>query len=203
MPEKTRLEMWLNSSVMTALVGVIGTALLGAWVSGIIQQRNKDNELDRRAQEMRLDSQNVAVGKVLERAGGFLSATDDLLVTVNNAYAEAGRADAEAEALRKWKMQLRERRDTAESDWRRDKRSLGFTLQYLFDGDRGIADAWRGVLAAEDGFEGCTNKWYTQNAALGTNLTPNGICQSERAKFEQAVESFTAAVGAARSRIAS
>ncbi|MDH4067006.1 MAG: hypothetical protein OEW19_21610, partial [Acidobacteriota bacterium] len=40
------LQIWLNSTVLSALVGVAGTALLGAYVSGKIQERSKLNEME-------------------------------------------------------------------------------------------------------------------------------------------------------------
>ena len=100
-----------------------------------IQDRSKNNELARTAQIARLESQNAAVNKVLALVGAFLSASDDLLVTVNNAYSEADRPSSEVEVLRKWKAQLAERRDAADSEWRREKRSLGSSCTtYMTEG---------------------------------------------------------------------
>src|SRR5688572_22675299 len=89
--EKSALDMWLNSNVLTAVIGVLGTALLGAWVSGIIQERSRTNELARSAQEATLASQNATVKQILERLSAFLTATDDLLATVDHAHTESGR----------------------------------------------------------------------------------------------------------------
>jgi len=46
------------------------------------------------------------LGKILERVSAFMSSTDDLLVTVNNAYGESGRPSREIKPLRDWKAGL-------------------------------------------------------------------------------------------------
>ena len=192
------ISIWLNSNVVTALIGVLGTALLGAWVSGRIQERSHNNQLERNAREARLQSQNELVGKIIDRAATFLSASDDLLVTVNEAYREKGRPAEEIARLQKWKSELAERRDSAESQWRREKRTFGFTLEYLFGQTKSVRDTWTELLNAVDEFELCTNSWYTANAAIGTRLRPEDICPKPRARYERAVEALSGAVAKAR-----
>jgi hypothetical protein len=196
--ERSTLYTWLNSNLAIALIGVIGTGVVGTILSGMIQDRSKNNELSRMAQESRLESQNAAVGKVLERVGAFLSATDDLLTTVNNANTERGRLPNEVKQLQKWKADVRQRRDTADVEWRRDKGGLGFTLNYVFDGNRSVSDGWRQLLRAEDQFETCTRNWYIANAEKGSDEAADVICTSERSAFEQSVEAFTTSAVAAR-----
>jgi hypothetical protein len=195
---ESTLRTWLNSNVMTAMVGVIGTAIVGTLLSGIIQDRSRNNELDRTSRLAKLESQNAAVDKVLQRAGAFLSATDDMFVTINTMFSETGRDADEMKKLLTWKEQIRERRDTADREWRRDKRSLGFTLHYLFDGDRAIDEAWREVLRTADAFELCTSDWYFRNAEQGTTLDAVAICPEARKDFEDRIETLTAAVTRAR-----
>ena len=192
------LGMLLNSTVLTAVIGVVGTGVLGAYVSGRIQDRSRNNEIQRQAEQVRLESQNTTVNAILKRVGEFLSATDDLLFSVNHAFAEKGRPSDEVATLQKWKTQIRDRRDAAELEWRREKRSLGFMLQYVFEGRAAITDAWGDVLRAVDDFEICTRGWYTQNGANGTELTADKICSDERVAFERAIETITREVAAAR-----
>jgi hypothetical protein len=196
--EKSALFTWLNSSLATTLIGVIGTAIIGTILAGMIQNRSKENELEQQARSSKLESQNTAINKALERVGAFLSATDDLLATVNNAYSENGRSADEVKTLKEWKVQVRARRDTADLEWRRDKESLAFTLNYVLDGDQGVNSAWREVMKAEDVFEACTRQWYTQNALAGSDLGAEMICQTERSGFEKSVWAFTSAIVVAR-----
>jgi hypothetical protein len=196
--DQSKLNAWLNSTVLATLVGVVGTGLLGAWVSGMIQDRSKRNELERVAQDQKLSAQNAAVSKVLELVGTSVTTADDLLVTVNNAYGEEGRSADDVMKLRKWKEELANRRDAADLAWRREKRSLGFTIMYLFDGDATVTSAWRAVTTKADDFERCTNRWYTENAARLTDLTADQICPEDRQAVENAVETFMIAVAARR-----
>lgn len=192
------LKDWLNSSVIATLVGVLGTGVIGAIVGGQIQERAKRNELDRVTREQRLSAQNAAVTKLLDLVGTSMSTADDLLVTVNKAYEEAGRSKADVAALRKWKVELSVKRDQADLEWRRQKRSLGYTLLYLFDSDAEINAAWKTVSDKADGFESCTREWYTANAALGTTEAVGAVCVEPRHAFEDSIEKLMFEVASQR-----
>jgi hypothetical protein len=188
------LSTWLNSTVVATLVGVVGTGVLGAWVTGLVQDRSRENELARTAQEERLASQNTLITRVLDRIGALVSSTDDLLATVNNVNTEEGRPTREVEELQKWKLRVRTTRDEADALWRNEKRSLGYGLLYQFDNHAGIDTAWRRVIQVSDVFEQCTRGWYTQNAAIGTDLPSDRICMDERRTLENAIEGLLKAV---------
>lgn len=188
------LSTWLNSTVVATLVGVVGTGVLGAWVTGLVQDRSRENELARTAQEERLASQNALITRVLDRIGALVSSTDDLLATVNNVNIEEGRPTREVEELQKWKLRVRTTRDEADALWRNEKRSLGYSLLYHFDNHAGIDTAWRSIIQASDTFEQCTRGWYTQNAAIGTDLPSDRICMDERQTLENAIEDLLKAV---------
>lgn len=192
------LSTWLNSAVVATFIGVVGTGVLGAWVTGLVQDRSKENELARTAQEERLTSQNTLITKVLDRVGALVSSTDDLLATVNNVNTEEGRPTREVNELQEWKLRIRKTRDDADAAWRNEKRSLGYSLLYQFDNHAGIDTAWRNVIQVSDIFEQCTRGWYTQNAASGTELPSDRICMEERQKLESAIEGLLKAVVASR-----
>jgi hypothetical protein len=186
----SQLEKWLNSSVVTTLIGVIGTAVVGTLISAQIQNRARINELARAASAARAENQRAIINKVLDRVSTFVATTDDVLVGVNLSYEERGRTREEIKQLRTWKTELATARDKAESEWRRGKRSLGLALHYEFEGSAEIMKAWQDLAIAIDAFEKCTNSWYTANAAIGTTLTPDRICPDERAAADQASELF-------------
>jgi hypothetical protein len=192
------LSTWLNSNVITALIGVIGTAVVGAYISAQIQETARRNELQRAADAAGTESRRVIVSKVLDRVGTFLAASDDLLVGVNTSYDERGRPRDEVNKLRAWKTDLAGARDKAEAEWRRGKRSLALGLDYEFDGADDVMKAWQELAVAVDAFEQCTNSWYTNNAAIGTTLTPDRICRDERGAAEQASEVFVVVTRAPR-----
>jgi hypothetical protein len=135
---------------------------------------------------------------VLDRVGALVSSTDDLLATVNNVNTEEGRPAREVNELQEWKIQVRKTRDEADAAWRNEKRSLGYSLLYHFDNHAGIDTAWRTVIQVSDTFEQCTRGWYTQNAAIGTDLPSDRICMDEREKLENAIEGLLKAVVASR-----
>ena len=194
------LKTLLNSSVLTALIGVIGTGIVGALVSSRIQQRAKENELDRKAHEVSLEAQRAAVTKALDKISSLVNASDDLLVSISVAYSEAGRRKDEVAALRKWRTELAQSRDTADRDWRREKKTIGFTLSYLFEGVASVREGWQGVVQAVDNFESCTRQFYSDNAIKLTDVEVDSVCPPVRAAVDTAVDKFTAFVGAERYR---
>lgn len=196
---QSTLSTWLNSTVLATLIGVVGTGVLGAWVTGLVQDRSKENELARAAQEERLTSQNTIITKVLDRVGALVSSTDDLLATVNNVNSEEGRPAREVTELQDWKLRIRKTRDEADAMWRNEKRTLGYSILYQFDNHSRIDTAWRNVIQVSDTFEQCTRGWYTENASIGTDLPTERICTDERRKLEDGIEDLLKAVVESRS----
>jgi hypothetical protein len=192
------LALWLNSTLLTTLLGVLLTGVIGSIVTGRIQDRSKRNELDRLAQEQRLAARNAIVDKVLKLTGASISAMDDMLAATNAVYLERGYTADEVKKLRKWKEDLSAARDTADSGWRQEKGSLGYTIRYLFDDSGAINAAWAAVTTQADEYERCTRVWYIQHGAEGTELAVDQICPEARAGFASAVGRFTGTVLAAR-----
>lgn len=193
---QSSLHQWLNSAVVTTLIGVAGTGVVGALISGRIQERARQNELSvasaKEAQAARVE----IVGRILEVVGRNLSATDDLLVTVSNAYAADRIPEAERPKLAQWKQSLAERRDKSDSEWREVRRNLGFSLLYRFNGDTDIATRWQAIIAASDAFERCTNAWYSANARIGSDEPAAKVCAKERTDYETATEHLVATAAA-------
>jgi hypothetical protein len=188
------MQTWLNSSVVAAVVGVLGTGVLGALVSARIQNTSKQNELALASARETREARAAIVGRILEVVGRNLSATDDLLVTVNNAYA-AGRMPVEDRPrLAAWKEALAERRDKSDSEWRELRRSLGYALVYRFGGSQPVRTAWQDLVVSSDRFEQCTNAWYSAHARIGSDLTILQVCVTERQGYESAVERLTTVV---------
>lgn len=184
------LKTWLNSSVLAALVGVVGTAVLGAYIAARIQETARLNERERTAADARLENRRAIVAKVIDRVSTFMAASDDLLVAVNVAYDEKGRNSDDVKKLRAWKTELAVARDKAEAEWRRGKRSLALGLDYEFDRADDVTKAWQELAVNVDAFEKCTNTWYSNNALIGTTLPPERICPDERTAAEQSSEVF-------------
>jgi hypothetical protein len=189
-----KLDTWANSSVLAAIIGVVGTAILGACVSGMIQDRSKRNELELAESRETRAARAAAVEKVLAVVGQNLNATDDLLVTVNNGYNESRHRTEDVPRLQEWKRTLAERRDKADSDWRQTRRSLGYTLLYHFGGNTEVQSAWNQIVSASDQFERCTRDWYWHNAVVGSDEEVPAVCRKERAAYEAAIENLTLVV---------
>jgi hypothetical protein len=192
--DRSLLQAWLNSTVLTALVGVVGTGMIGACVSGAIQDRSKQNEIELQARQAQQAARAATMNRVLEVLGTNISAADDLLVTVSNVYAEDRHSTEDLPTLRKWKADVALARDAADAAWRQQRRSLGYMLLYHFDNDADVAKTWREMISRSDGFERCTWEWYTANARAGTDEVLDMICGAERLAYEDAVEGLTAAV---------
>jgi hypothetical protein len=196
----SRLETWLGSSVLAALIGVVGTGMFGVWLSGLIQDRAKNNELQRTADQQKLTDQNAVVIRILGLVAAQSSAIDDLLTTVNNSYADDRFRGAELGKLTGWKENIRIAHDTADSNWRREQITAGYTLLYVFDGNVEVVAAWTALTTAADAFETCANTFYGQAAVPGTDLRPDEICEPERKGVHAALGRFTTATSGQRVR---
>ncbi len=191
-------EAWLNSSVLVALIGVVGTGLFGAWISGLIQERAKNAELQRAAQQQRRTDQNAAVLRVLALMANQSSAIDDLLTIIHSSYHEGRFGGQELKDLTEWKKKVRTAHDESDSTWRREKITAGYSLLYLFDNDSRVAAAWSSLAATGDAFEDCANQFYSKNALRGTDRRPAQICDVERKALGDALSQFTGQVAAHR-----
>lgn len=192
--EESKVFAWLNSAFGLTMVGFVCTGILGALVTGMVQDRSKRNEMELQARKERSAARHEAMTKILGLLGAYVSSADDLVVIVNNAYSEAGRGKEEVRKLREWREKITTERDKADADWRREREGLGYTLQFLFENDERVSSAWGGVVEKADGFEACTNGWYTQNAAKGSNLKPAQVCPNERSALREAMTALTKAV---------
>ena len=193
-------EAWLNSSVLVALIGVVGTGLFSAWISGLIQERSKNAELQRAAQQQLRTDQNAAVLRVLALMANQSSAIDDLLTITHSSYNDGRFSGQELKDLDEWKKKIRSAHDDADSTWRREKITAGYTLLYLFDNDAKVSAAWSSLAATGDAFEDCANQFYSKNALHGTDQRPAQICDVERKAIADALSHFTGAVAVQRIR---
>lgn len=185
---------WLNSPVCLALLGIAGTAVLGSWISGLVQDRSKRNEMELQARMELVKARHEAVASILQLLGAFVSSSDDLLATVNTAYSESGRPANEVAALRKWRETTAAARDKADSDWRQQRGGWGFKLVYLFGDNATVNSAWSVLVKRADDFENCSRSWYTQHAMAGSELKAEAICAAERKALDNATADLTRAV---------
>jgi hypothetical protein len=128
----------------------------------------------------------------------YSSAIDDLFTIVNNNYAENRFKGQELKDLVAWKKKIRNAHDDADSTWRRDKITAGYTLLYFFDNDPVVERAWASLSKAGDTFEACANNWYIDYASSGTEDRPDQICTDERQRLGTALIGFTAAAASKR-----
>jgi hypothetical protein len=77
---KQQLEVLANSTVLAAIVTVLGTVIAGTFISGVIQDRSKKkNELELQSKRDYLKSQVDVDSKAYDLIGRYVAAADDLI----------------------------------------------------------------------------------------------------------------------------
>jgi hypothetical protein len=188
------LAFWLNSTVVTTLIGLAGTLVGGGFLSAAIQDRAKRNEADQQTRAARQVAQNETVIGLLDSAGMLVITMDDVLASIHSGFAEKGRRKDEVQRLRDWKVKLNEKRDEVDVAWRRSKGSLSFRLHHQFGATGDVLPAWKRLEAAGDAFQRCTEDFYGKYAYVSTDQAVGTICAEARAGVSTAAEAFGSAV---------
>lgn len=182
--EKSLGELLANSTVVAALLTVIGTALATWVVAGPIQDRSKKNELDLQAKRDYLRSQAEIDVKSMDIAGRYISVLDDLLDTKHPDWADNRVSDpVRKEENRKSKKEIRELYNQEDRGWRRAKQTTGYLLDYYHQdrpaGSSAIGGAWKELVQSLDRFAECAQT-EAQKPGTGIDLckTPKGAAEA-------------------------
>ena len=194
-PKKDKgLAFWLNSAVVTTLLGILGTLVGGGFLSAAIQDRAKRNEAEQQMRAARSAAQNETVVGLLDSVGMLIVTMDDVLTSIHVGYAEKGRRPDEIQRLRGWKATLAAKRDEVDVAWRRSKGSLSFRLHHQFGSDGTVLVSWKGLEAAGDAFQRCTERFYAEHGYASTDQDVDAICAKPREGVNTAAEAFARAV---------
>lgn len=190
-------ERLLNATAVTALIGVVGTGVVGHWVAGAVQERSKQRELALVAYREYLNAELDTVKSAYRLIGSYLSASEDLIFLTGPAFQTRGFTPEQVQALEAQKQEMRKHYNEMDAQWRNERDSLGFLMAYYHDGSQDIAEAWRAAQQAVDAFNDCAWQWHVTHPAV-SDAEMRAACLAEKAGASDRVSALTQRLGTAR-----
>ncbi len=178
-----------ESSLLTTMVTVLGTAVLGNFVASGVQDRSKRNEMALTAYRDNQTAQVSLVKEVYDLVGQYTAAGNDLIYITGEQFADDNYAAADAQLNHKWFRELRATHDKVDATWRQKKFSLGYLLSFHYHGRKEVGESWRTVVSAVDKFEACVD--IQARLPPGSRTSPELPCQHEETAVDEQVGNLT------------
>lgn len=178
----------LSSSTTSVLLGAIVTAILGNWVIGLVQDRNKTRELAREAYKQHLEAQARLIERTYTLISGVLTTSEDLLDITGPDFDPLHFRGKERERVIQQKTSVREHFNRVNEEWRHDRQSLGFLLSYYHDGLPNLTLLWRDVVMKLDAYSACAAKEYKDVVRSGSAARVASPCLRQREAFDNSLD---------------
>jgi type II secretory pathway pseudopilin PulG len=180
--------------VVTALIGLVGTAIVGNFVAAGVQERTRRNEIALTAFRDNQTAQVALVKETYELIGRYVAAGEDLITITESRFAAANYDEANGARNQAWFSDLRKRHDEIDAQWRTRKYSIGYLLVYHYHGRKEVADGWTALVQAVDAFESCVDEQALK--APGSQSWKERPCRMQVSTVDQRMAQFTGAMQA-------
>jgi hypothetical protein len=181
-----------GTAVLTAIISVVGSAVVGNFVAAGVQDRNRRNEIALSAFRDNQSAQVALVKEAYELIGRYVAAGDDL-VTITGGQFSPDNFDAANNARNQaWFSDLRKRHDEIDALWRERKYSMGYLLVYHYHGRKEVADGWSALVGAVDTFETCVDGEAAK--APGSQTWKDRPCHAEASEVDRRMAQLTGAM---------
>src|ERR1700682_28446 len=170
----------------TVLGGLLG-GLLTTWVSGMIQDRNKRNELAIMSYKDFVADRSAATKRVFEAVGAYLSATEDLIRVRSPLFEHGGQGATKTAGL------IVLHYNDVDREWRNSRYSLRFLLDQ-YHSSRDVGSAWRQLDQAMSAFSKCAHEVYETKGGISSESP----CDEQRRLVESAYEGLSTALDKSR-----
>lgn len=187
---KAMRDLLRNPTIVAATISVIGTALVGAIISGIIQERSKENELALTAYKEHTTAQLTAINDVFELIGKYLNAADNMIQVTGPRFHPKRPTQAEQQQLTKDIQRLLSQTTEFDAEWQRRREAIGYLLAYHAEGAAPVKDAWNRVKQGAETYYLCALKRldaYNRGEQLTVEPIP---CQQEKIAFANEIETL-------------
>jgi hypothetical protein len=196
-PEKPAWERFLNSAGIVALVTVLGTAALGAWIAGAIQDRSKQHEL----RYLSYDKNLTALLDVVKN--GFLlagqrMATSANLIDITKPEFKSSANGQNHQAIDNQKKSVAESYNQGEADWSKAASSVGYLLAWYVPDQGDLREQWKTVEDSIDKFASCAGEIYKKNLR---NPDATGTCKSEEDIAEKELTTMSRQLASAKEKL--
>jgi hypothetical protein len=190
---KSTLTNLLTSSVVAAAVTVLGTAVVGNFITNAYQAGAKRNDAIVQYVRDKRAARDGAVNKALQIVGAYVTAIEDLVHITSPEFRSEGRPPAEMKKLDDWKETIQAAHDKADTEWRRERDTTRFTLAFQDTEGGSLQQRWAELATAVDSLEDCGRGWFMQHAWGDTAITVSP-CASKRESVNTAMDHLVRAL---------
>jgi septal ring factor EnvC (AmiA/AmiB activator) len=155
-PGSSATPLWqrlLNSASIVAVIGLLGTAIIGNLVTGWIQDKAKEKEIAVTVHKESLDAQLASVKKAFELAGAYLAASENLITISREAFQD--RPEEKAAFEKEY--------NTVDAQWRRDAEGVGFLISYYHLAGGNVRPQWLAAKASVEEFNRCAVQYHADS----------------------------------------
>ncbi len=195
---KPAWQRFLESTGGAALITVLLGGILGNWIAGQFEAARAENERRALTHEKYLAARLATVQPLLERVGGTVRASEDL-ITLTRPDWEPSPArfpdPTERQATLDKRREIREAYNQADADWRSEKDSLGYLLAYYHGGSSEVSTAWSTLSTALTAYVDCARGWYVDHTGRFTEEAVDA-CSDERSTVDASMRDLIALMGA-------
>jgi len=187
-------EVLASSSAVTALIALVGTALLGPWIAGRIQANNRSHEITLLAYREHLNAELQTVQRAYELAGKYIAASFDLITLTAPEFDTGQYARDRRQVLEDQKDEMRKKYNAVDAEWRHSRESLGFLMGYYHHGRPEITAAWRQVEAAVETYNSCATGWALSHPVATKEQLSTLPCEQHRAAVSDRLAALSKAL---------
>ena len=186
---KSLMGVLATSPLVATLVTVLGTAVLGNYIAGRVQERNKRNEIALSAFRDNQASQVALVKEVYELIGRYRAAGDDLIYITGDQFDPKNYDENSRKLNQAWFTTVRTHHDEVDQIWRQKKYALGYLLAFHYHGRKEVADSWAATVTRADAFEDCVDEQARK--APGSQSLKEHPCHAQMQALDDQVANLT------------
>jgi hypothetical protein len=196
-PPKLAWERFLSSAGVAALITVIGTAILGAWIAGKIQDRSKQHEL----RYLTYDKNLTALLDVVKN--GFLLAGQRMassanLIDITKPEFKSSTYGRNRQAIETQKKSVAEGFNQSAVEWSKSASSVGYLIAWYVPEQEDLREQWKTVEDRIADFARCAGEVYKKNLK---NPDETGDCKSQENAAENALTSMSRKLASAKEKL--
>lgn len=198
---KPAWQRFLESTGGAAFITVLLGGVFGQWITSSLQSQLRQREQSLAAYNEFLKQEHALVQQTYELIGNSMVAAEDLVIMTRPEFALDRFPGDDRKIVAQQKVELRDRFNKYDAQWRSDRVKLGLLMSYYYQGQQEVVSAWRSVQDGVSAYMDCSREWYLRK--LGEPPSSAAIsdeCQSEQKKLREQLDVLTASMDMGRRR---
>jgi hypothetical protein len=189
---KSHWEIIANSSAVTALITVAGTAVLGTWLASTIQDRSRRAERSLVEHKEHVNAEVEIVRKAYDLAGKYIAGSEDLIAITGPEFNPRRFEGEQRRDLEKQKAEIRRQYNLVDAEWRHNRESLGYLIGYYHGGRQDVKESWAAVTKAMEAYNGCASNWSNFNPVASKEMLASAPCARDKEEVQKTLNALNA-----------